>query len=104
MEDTKEQVEVTLVFPIAERQVIHAVLKSFAWQFTAGLRVQLRQGEMQLPAKQVGSGSSKGQAIVTLSPLGTWTDAMAVLDRFAPSAESPIYLERVILQPEHIAP
>jgi hypothetical protein len=92
--ETKLSIEVTFLFPIGEREVVYAHLRSFDWDLTLGIEAYLCQERTCLPVRQVGRMNINGQAVMVLSPACEWASAVAIVDEMRAKADRPVYLQR----------
>lgn len=84
---------VSNVYFIESDQEIIAHLASFDWDFAPG-NVRIRSGDDMVPLRQVGSGNHEGHPVVTLHPLGTWSDAVASLRTMQAREDQRMTIER----------
>jgi hypothetical protein len=80
------------LFLLERDQQIVAHLQSFDWDFSPGV-VRIVCGEEALACRQVASGNHEGNAVVALSPNGSWEDAAAYVRRIQAHIEN-VLIER----------
>ena len=73
-------VSVSKLFVLEQDRQVIAHLQSFEWDFAPG-DVRLKCGDEAVAFRQVGSGNHEGNAVVSLSAIGSWKDAAAYVRR-----------------------